>query len=267
MGQFIATELLGQGASVVALTRGDNNEIVSLGIPQRVVDYSSLDSLIGALKDVDVVVSTVNGPGFYAQRLLADAAKHVGVKLFVPSEFGVCTQKITWGPMMFKPEFHRYLDSINLPRAIFYNGAFSDVGARWGVDIPNKTATIVGAGTTPMTWTARADIAGFVAYVLTHLPPEELHGKVFGIEGSRATFMHSVSLVEKHKLGGEKFRVEHRDAAMVRKEVEANGMAGIPDFVALLIEDGTCNVEDFKANHLFPGFKPMSLDDAIAKYW
>ena len=85
MGQFIAKELVNQGAAVIALTRGGNDKASSVGIPERVVDYASQSSLVEALKGVDVVISTVNGAGFNAQHVLADASKAAGVKLFVPS--------------------------------------------------------------------------------------------------------------------------------------------------------------------------------------
>lgn len=50
------------------------------------VDYESPLSLASALRGVEVVISTLAGPGFAAQPALADADKAEGVKLFVLSE-------------------------------------------------------------------------------------------------------------------------------------------------------------------------------------
>lgn len=84
LGRFIAEELVNEGVTVVALTRGGNDKIPA-GVTERAVDYANPQSIEDALKGVEVVVSALAGPGFSVQTVLADAAKKAGAKLFVPS--------------------------------------------------------------------------------------------------------------------------------------------------------------------------------------
>lgn len=57
------------------------------------VDYADHTSLVEALQGIDVVISTFGTEGLAHQPALARAAKEAGAKLFVPSEFGVDTDR------------------------------------------------------------------------------------------------------------------------------------------------------------------------------
>jgi hypothetical protein len=46
---------------------------------------------------------------------------------------------------------------------------------------------IVGKGDAPVSFTSMVDVTGFVAYVLTTLPPRELENRTFRIQGDRAS--------------------------------------------------------------------------------
>jgi NmrA-like family len=52
------------------------------------VDYSSQESIVNALKGVDVVFSVLRDDGLDIQTNVIRAAKDANVKLFVPSEYG-----------------------------------------------------------------------------------------------------------------------------------------------------------------------------------
>lgn len=54
-----------------------------------------------------------------------------------------------------------------------------------GIDFENGTALVGGDGNMPISWTSKYDVASFVAYVLTTLPPSELQWQTFRIEGDR----------------------------------------------------------------------------------
>jgi len=127
---------------------------------------------------------------------LGDAANEAGVKLFVPSEFGMPTEGSTDPFTKPKADFAAHLKTIGLPSVRLYTGAFIHY-------IPFITAvaetgkfTIVGDGNTPASWTALADIAGYLAYVLTALPPSKLHDVVLRIQGERATLSEIAKLYE-----------------------------------------------------------------------
>jgi hypothetical protein len=64
------------------------------------VDYSSVDSLKSALSGQDAVVSTLAGVAVgQPQRNAIDAALAVGVKRFIPSEFGINTRQARGTPI------------------------------------------------------------------------------------------------------------------------------------------------------------------------
>ena len=57
---------------------------------------------------------------------IAEAAKEVGVKLFVPSEFGGPTEGETGVFLGDKANIQEQLKDIGIPYTLFYTGGFSD---------------------------------------------------------------------------------------------------------------------------------------------
>ena len=54
-----------------------------------------------------------------------------------------------------------------------------------------------GKGDTKVSWTDPADVAGFTAYIITHLPPAQLSNKVFRIEGENASLLDYAGYAQK----------------------------------------------------------------------
>ena len=75
---------------------------------------------------MDVVISTIAGVALDVQPRIGEAAKEVGVKLFVPSEFGAPTEGETEGYSGAKANIQEQLKAIGIPYALFYTGGFSD---------------------------------------------------------------------------------------------------------------------------------------------
>jgi len=90
------------------------------------VDYSNKESIKSALTGVDVVISTIPGTAIDVQPGIAEAAKEVGVKLFVPSEFGGPTEGETEGYLGAKARIQEQLKAIGIPYTLFYTGGFAD---------------------------------------------------------------------------------------------------------------------------------------------
>ena len=107
----------------------DLDEYKNAGAKITTVDYGSAASLKNAITGADVVISTVNHvpAALQAQHLLAEQAKAVGVKLFVPSEFGDATDRENLeGVFAIKQSVHRELKELDLPYALFFTGPHSD---------------------------------------------------------------------------------------------------------------------------------------------
>lgn len=81
------------------------------------VDFTDLAALSAVFQkySIEVVISTVGSGGLAGQKVLGDAAKQGGVKLFIPSEFGFDTIGATEGLFGLKEGIANHLKSIGLP--------------------------------------------------------------------------------------------------------------------------------------------------------
>jgi hypothetical protein len=167
------------------------------------VDYSNDQSIKHALTGVEVVISTISGEALDVQRKIAAAAKEVGVKLFVPSDFGGITEGATEGLFGAKANIQSQLKALGIPYAVFYTGPFADyiwssyvIRVLWpfhpinhtvkrflDLDVTSGKVSVGGDGNGQISFTSRTDIARYVSYVLTHLPPEQLKNRTFTIAG------------------------------------------------------------------------------------
>ncbi|KAF8146402.1 hypothetical protein K438DRAFT_1869623 [Mycena galopus ATCC 62051] len=190
LGLPIINALAARNASVVLLSRpGYSTKTVPSGVQVAEVDFTDTEAVAAVLKQhkVDVVLATLGPTAAAAQKPLVDAAKLAVVKLFVPSEYGTPTDGYTEGRWVAKAEIAAYLKSLNIPSARIYNGVFMEF-IPWLVDYtPGGKIKVVGAGDTPVSFTSVLDIAGFVAHILTTLPPSALENQVFRLEGERCT--------------------------------------------------------------------------------
>lgn len=82
---------------MTALTRAESSATFPSSVIVKKVDYSSSSSIAEALKGQDAVVSTIATLALTAQNTLVEEAIKAGVKRFIPSEFGLNTQRVTGG--------------------------------------------------------------------------------------------------------------------------------------------------------------------------
>ena len=167
------------------------------------VDYSNDESIKRSLTGVEVVISTISGEALDVQGKIAAAAKEVDVKLFVPSDFGGITEGETEGVFGAKANIQGQLKALGIPYAVFYTGPFSDyiwssyvirvllpshpinylIERFLGLDVMSGKVSVGGDGNRQISFTSRSDIARYVSYVLTHLPPGQLKNRTFTIAG------------------------------------------------------------------------------------
>lgn len=196
LGPSVVAALLDAGFGVTVLTRADSG--ASFPSPVRVhkTDYESPSALALALAGQDAVVSTIGSPGLAQQAGLIDAAVTAGVRRFIPSEFGVNTQKARGG---LRQILRAKLDvQAKLTEAVEANAGFSWTGIStnpffdWvrppdrprlgraaaddlqglksgflGYSVKEQTARILDSGDEPFTASNLAFIGRAVAAVLT----------------------------------------------------------------------------------------------------
>jgi len=188
------------------------------------VDLTDVAKVADILRDnkVEVVVSTIGSPGLPSQPALGDAAKLVGVKLFVPSEFGYSSIGRTEGMLGQKDSFAEYLKEIGLPSTRIICGLFTNY-IPWLVELGSGKVKIIGKGDKRGSFTALDDVAGFTAHVLTTLPSSELDDTVFRLQGDVATLREIATFFEG------KFPFEYVDKlndpfpTMVQDHIESGG--------------------------------------------
>lgn len=111
--------------SVRVLSRSETKHVPD-GVKVVKVDYTSDASIEKAISGVQVVISTLGGAGSAYDIPIARAAKKQGVKLFVPSEYGGDDTQEPDGPLAFKYKTHQFLQEIELPYVLLFNGIWTD---------------------------------------------------------------------------------------------------------------------------------------------
>nr|GAT55866.1 predicted protein [Mycena chlorophos] len=187
VGAPIVRALHARGATVIAVIRpGTAHQALPLPAQVPVFERACTEAYeIGQLlreNSVEVVISTLSAANVDSQNCLAETAREAGARLFVPSEFGIVSEGVTDFVAVIE-----HLKSCDIPYARFYVGFFMEtIPAMMGLSV-NRKINVVGCGNMPCSFTASEDVAGFVAHVLTTLPPSELHNKTFRLQGDRST--------------------------------------------------------------------------------
>lgn len=130
-------------------------------------------------------MSTISPYQVDSQLPLIPRAKAAGLKLFVPSEYGI---KLAKNFLAGKQMVRKKLKAENLPYTLFFSGFFADL-----FHIINKYnyaeghIRVVGEGNTAFSLTSRLDIARFIAQALIVGSATDLEWSELAFEGSRKT--------------------------------------------------------------------------------
>ncbi|OAX37281.1 NAD(P)-binding protein [Rhizopogon vinicolor AM-OR11-026] len=191
IGGRIVKALIERGASVVALARPSSTSTSSPllnGAKVATVDYADVNAVASILREhkVEVVISALAYGALPAQSTIADAAKEAGVKLFVPSEYGMPTEGGKAGHLIVKSQFADYLKSLDIPSLRIYNGLLMETIPQLAA-VESGKFLITGKGDANFSTTSWDDVSGFIAHVLTSLPPAKLHDVTFRIQGERTS--------------------------------------------------------------------------------
>jgi uncharacterized protein YbjT (DUF2867 family) len=256
IGTPIVKALLQEGASVIVVSRPASSFVKDLpaGVKVVAIDYadvSALPALAALFKEhaIEVVISTVGAQVLGLQQGLGDAAKQGGVKLFVPSEFGFDTIKHREGRLNDKAELVAHLKHIGLPSVRVFTGFFTTF-IPWLLNVDSGSIHLIGKGDKQFSATHPDDIAGFLAYVLTHLPEPELHDKVFRLEGDRVTLNDIIGYYH----DGGKYPVEHVDA-IAGDTVKTFLQSIIANGHGVVVEEGAAASNVLWPGHAWKGIK------------
>ncbi|PBK72100.1 NAD(P)-binding protein [Armillaria solidipes] len=197
IGRYIFDALHERNASILAITCSSSLSTDALPNDVKVAkvdDYKNVEAVAAVLRAnrIEVVICAFTWQSVEAiyveETVLADAARAAGVKLFVPSEYGLSTEGAPEGLWETKDNVAEYMIGIELPAARFFTGIFfSWISGLSGYPSTGKI-NVLGTGRTLASWTATEDVGSFIAHVLTTLPPAELNDGIFRIEGERLSW-------------------------------------------------------------------------------
>jgi len=263
LGLPLAKELLANGASVVIMTRPSSKHRKFPAEAAHVsVDFTDVQALSDHFRrhNCEVVISAVNHDHLEVQPPTLEAAKNAGVKLYLPSEYGFPSEGQD-GILAQKSEFMDRIKATGIPYTRLYSGLLMDfIPFFLGIDWDGR-ATLIGEGDKAASWTALPDVTGFLAYVLTHLPPQDLSGRTLRIEGQR------YSLGQVAELYGDTITVVHSprfpddiDDPRLREYLQEKVEAGAGT-VTYDIETGK---DDHKLdNDLWPGHRWQTVAETL----
>ncbi|KAJ7661594.1 NAD-P-binding protein [Mycena polygramma] len=279
--------------SVRLLTRSPGTdtvkELVASDAEVRTVSYEEPATILAALEDVDVLICTIGFAAIDAENILYDQAKKApSLKLFVPSEYGARSDKMSDRVFAVKETFRQKLIADRIKYTVFYTGFWADFDLRpmilkdwFGIDLEGGIVHKWHDWDTPLSFTTQMDIARFVAHALVYLPRSHLEDKILRIEGDRQSMASLVSaFLEKTgrpKLTDMAVTVHSRqelDEELARdavKDKSEDALAKIGLRLLRAADDGMFCVlenpdaEGELANGLWPEWKPEKAVDVIIR--
>lgn len=258
--QFLKDKAAGTVNEVVVLTRQGSKTTVEGDAKVISVDYSNPESIKNALAGVEVVISTISGAALDVQGKIAEAAKEAGVKLFIPSEFGGTTEGETEGMFGEKAGIQAQLKALGVPYAAFYTGPFADyVWAGFvNLDVTSGKVSVGGDGNKQISFTSRPDIARYLSYVLTHLPPDQLRNRSFTIAGDNKSFNEIFKAYEEKT--GKKLEVTYVPVSDLDAKIAAH-----PEDFPTVLHKFWATVGPFPRtdNNLYPDWNPSPVLDSV----
>ncbi|KAI1658913.1 NAD(P)-binding protein [Daldinia decipiens] len=178
VGPTVVKQLLADGFEVTVLARKGATKTFPPSVTVAEIDYESPESLEKALSGQDAVVSTVGFEGLPYQIPLIQAAVKVGIKRFIPSEYGGDAENektLSLPPFQAKKAVTELLKKEAVAGSITYTlistGPFLDMGLQYGflIDVKGKNITLWNGGDRPFSSSTISSTAKAVSEVLKHL--------------------------------------------------------------------------------------------------
>ena len=256
LGTALFDQLVKGGFEVTALVRSAG-KIPNLPASAKevVVDFTSSDSLVAALKGQDAVVSALGAqPGTGpAQKALAQASADSGVKRFIPSDFGSNLDNAEVRKLaVFKDKFElrdelvRLAKETKLSWTSVNNNAFLDWGLekRFILDAVEGKATLWDGGEHLISVTRLPAVGQAVVGVLKN--PDETANRVVYVQEAAVSLKKLVDIAKEYTPGKQWTVVEASTADAVQKSNDAlsKGIFEIWVFVSLIFRAAFSNATE-----------------------
>ncbi|KAI0423940.1 NAD(P)-binding protein [Xylaria sp. FL1042] len=233
VGSPVLHALAAAGAPIKVLHRAES-DVSSLpaGVTTAVVNLDDPQTLIPALKDIDIVLSFTARDVVPKQHSFIKAIPSTGVKLFVPSDlaFRVDAQGLTIPANKTKREVEDAAKAAGVPTSVVLVGSFTESSLAFpilGVDLPGNRIIVTGdSDKQQLSFCTRSYVAAGYASIFAKTPPSQLAGRDIGLVEFKATG-DEIAAVLKEKHGAEPQKFVH-SLAKVDAEIEACVKSGNP---------------------------------------
>jgi len=139
------------------------------------------------IKGIDVVVATLGGAVIHTQIPLVHAAKAAGVKLFVPSEYGLDVEHSESPIFAGKKSVRKEIESLGLNHTYIVTGPFYEFyfgWPGWHQDLVNHKATLVGERSTKVSLAPFTEVAELFPAIVND--PSSIN-KIVALSGDQIT--------------------------------------------------------------------------------
>jgi putative NADH-flavin reductase len=254
LGKPLFDQLVKGGFEVTVLVRSAG-KIPNLPATAKeaVVDFTSHDSLVAALKGQDAVVSALGSqPGTgEAQKALAQASADSAIKRFIPSDFGSNLENpevrklvVFKDKFELRDELERLAREGKLTWTSVYNNAFLDWGLehKFILDPVEGKATLWDGGEHLISVTRLAAVGQAVVGVLKH--PDETANRGVYVQEAAVSLKKLVEIAKELTPGKTWTVVESSTEEVVQKSNEAlsKGIFEVWVFISLIFRAAFSNV-------------------------
>ena len=134
-------------------------------------DYFNVESLVTALKNIEVVICTISGPSLDLQFMILEAAKKTGIRRFFPSEFGP-DPRLGGNVVMYdiKKGVLNAVISSGIEWTVIAPGLFTEYlyDSFFGFDLKNHCAILYGSRYSVVSFSCIKSVGEYVAESINH---------------------------------------------------------------------------------------------------
>lgn len=233
LGEVVLQKLLASDFNVKMLRRQGSKSIPPKGVKVLEADFSSKESLLAALKDVDAVVSTIANFAVPSQQIIIDAAIEAGVQRFVPSDFGSNLDHPAGRSLPVfadKVKIQEYLIEKSKTTSLTWTSVATNVFLDWGLEFGfllgarDGKLRLVGTGDDKFSATALDSIGDSVVGILHH--PEQTKNRTVFIDDIKVS-QNQILALAKQVAPEREWNVQHIDVDEEVAEAQEKWAKGI----------------------------------------
>ncbi|KAL3450254.1 hypothetical protein BJX65DRAFT_305099 [Aspergillus insuetus] len=270
----IAAAMIASGAPIKVLYR-PGSDISSLpdSVPTVAVDLDDQGQVVGALQDVDIVISLVGHEGVTRQHGLVKAIPETGVRLFVPSDLAARydEQGLRIPVNRNKYEVEDAARAAGISMTVVLPGNFAEFALAtpaMGVDRRNNRILFSGdSERSVLNLCTRSYVAAAYASIFATTPIEDLQGRTIALSEFRATGSEIATALK--ELHGSSTATKVQSTESTNAAIESALATGSPFALAFYCRKiwGTGQQAHMVGFDFWdvPGYNKASLRDLIAR--